>query len=85
MATTPGANANPASTVEKMPSLQTKSVSFSKAIDASIGGGACGSPRIHAELHAQGPNCARKRVARLMRELELVAKRPLHPARHNEK
>lgn len=37
-----------------------------------------GSPRIHAELHAQGVHCARKRVARLMRELELAAKRPRH-------
>jgi putative transposase len=44
-----------------------------------------GSPRIHAELHARGIQCARKRVARLMRELELVAKRPRHPARHDEK
>ena len=25
-----------------------------------------GSPRVHAELHAQGIHCARKRVARLM-------------------
>ena len=25
-----------------------------------------GSPRVHAELHAQGIQCARKRVARLM-------------------
>jgi len=38
-----------------------------------------GSPRLHAELHAQGWNCARKRVARLMQELDLVAKRPRHP------
>ena len=37
-----------------------------------------GSPRIHAELHAQGIPCARKRVARLMQELELAAKRPRH-------
>ncbi len=37
-----------------------------------------GSPRIHAELHAQGLHCAQKRVARLMQELELVAKRPRH-------
>ena len=44
-----------------------------------------GSPRIHAELHAQGLHCARKRVARLMREREVVAKRPRHPARHNAK
>lgn len=34
------------------------------------------SPRIHAELRAQGVRCARKRIARLMREQELVAKRP---------
>jgi putative transposase len=37
-----------------------------------------GSPRIHAELQAQGIQCARKRVVRLMRELELVAKRSRH-------
>jgi hypothetical protein len=37
-----------------------------------------GSPRIHAELHAQGIHCARKRVAHLMQALELVAKRPRH-------
>ncbi len=37
-----------------------------------------GSPRLHAELHAQGLHCARKRVARLMREMGLVAKRPRH-------
>jgi putative transposase len=30
----------------------------------------------HAELKAQGIKCARKRVARLMRELELAARRP---------
>jgi hypothetical protein len=33
-------------------------------------------PRL--ELHAQGIDCARKRVARLMPEVELVAKRPRH-------
>jgi putative transposase len=37
-----------------------------------------GSPRIHAELHAQGIQCARKRVARLMREQGLFAQRPRH-------
>lgn len=37
-----------------------------------------GSPRIHAELQEQGVHCARKRVARLMREQELVAKRRRH-------
>jgi len=35
-----------------------------------------GSPRIHADLHAQGISCARKRVARLMREQGLVAELP---------
>ncbi|MEI7771300.1 MAG: IS3 family transposase, partial [Chloroflexales bacterium] len=33
-----------------------------------------GSPRVHAELHAQGVRCARKRVARLMRQTLLVAR-----------
>jgi transposase InsO family protein len=37
-----------------------------------------GSPRIHAELHAQGMHCARKWVARLMREQGLFAQRPRH-------
>ena len=30
-------------------------------------GGAYGAPKIHAELHAQGLHCGKKRVARLMR------------------
>ena len=34
-----------------------------------------GSPRIHAELAVQGIHCSKERVARLMREMELVAKR----------
>jgi putative transposase len=37
-----------------------------------------GSPRLHAELHAQGVRCARKRVARLMREQGLAARLPRH-------
>ena len=37
-----------------------------------------GSPRVHAELQAHGIKCARKRVARLMREQGLFAKRPRH-------
>ena len=37
-----------------------------------------GSPRIHAELQAQGISSSRKRVARLMRERGLSARRPRH-------
>ena len=37
-----------------------------------------GSPRIHAELKALGVTCARKRVARLMREQGLCAQLPRH-------
>lgn len=33
--------------------------------------GVYGSPRVHAERQTQGIRCARKRVARLMREQEL--------------
>jgi transposase InsO family protein len=35
-----------------------------------------GSPRIHAELRAQGIRCSRKRVVRLMQTLKLSARRP---------
>ena len=37
-----------------------------------------GSPRVHAELQAQGIICARKRVARLMRQQGLAGRRPRH-------
>ncbi len=37
-----------------------------------------GSPRIHAELQARGITSSRKRVARLMRERGLSARRPRH-------
>jgi transposase InsO family protein len=35
-----------------------------------------GSPRIHAELKAQGKRCGRNRVARLMRQHGICARRP---------
>jgi len=37
-----------------------------------------GSPRVHAELRAQGIRCSKERVARLMREMDLAAKRRRH-------
>ncbi len=37
--------------------------------------GRYGSPRIHRELHDQGRSCSRKRVARLMQEAQLTARR----------
>lgn len=40
-----------------------------------------GSPRIHAELRAEGTRCSRKRVARLMREAGLSARRPRRAVR----
>ena len=43
--------------------------------------GVYGSPRVHAELQALGIKCARKCVARLMRERELAACRSRHRTR----
>ncbi len=40
-----------------------------------------GSPRIHVELRAQGVRCSRKRVARLMHEQGLCARRRAHHTR----
>jgi transposase InsO family protein len=44
-------------------------------------GGKYGSPRIHAALKTQGVYCSRKRVARLMRERDLYARRRRRKAR----
>jgi hypothetical protein len=77
VATTPGTHVNPACTVEKMLSLLTRSKAPARAIDVSLG------------AHVSMQNCIRKgfiapdqRVARLMQELELAAKRPRHPTGH---
>lgn len=43
--------------------------------------GVYGSPRLHVELQEQGMRCSRKRVARLMREMGLVARRVRHRTR----
>lgn len=40
--------------------------------------GVYGSPRVHVELREQGIRCSRERVARLMREMDLVAQRRRH-------
>ncbi len=40
-----------------------------------------GSPRLHAELPAQGIQCGRKRVIRLMHHQHLSARRPRHRCR----
>jgi putative transposase len=46
-----------------------------------------GSPRVHAELHAQGQRCGRKRIARLMRQegLRVKVRRKLRPATTDSK
>jgi putative transposase len=40
--------------------------------------GVYGSPRVHAELQAQGITCGRKRVARLMHQQGLAARKAAH-------
>lgn len=46
--------------------------------------GVYGSPRIHAELKAQGFHCGRKRIVRLMRELNLSARRKRRQAKKTD-
>ena len=61
MVTQPGANVLPVSRAGKMPNAASKVKTAFQAHRCVYG-----SPRVHAELHAQGIHCARKRVARLM-------------------
>ena len=46
-----------------------------------------GSPRVHAELQAQGERCGRKRIARLMRQegLRVKVRRPMRPTTTDSK
>jgi putative transposase len=46
--------------------------------------GVYGSPRIHAELKAQGIKCGRKRIARLMRERSISARRKRRQAKKTD-
>src|SRR5438874_6431234 len=71
--TMPGANANPASIAEKMPSLQRRSKSHSRPIDGSMGAHAFTRSCMHKESAVLS-----LRVARLMREQGLAAKLPRH-------
>ncbi len=73
MDTTPGRSARPESLAEKMPN-EPRRVKTAFQANRRV----YSSPRIHAELHAQGIDCAQKRVARLMREQGLFAQRPRH-------
>jgi putative transposase len=52
---------------------------FCDAYDANRG--VYGSPRIHAELKAQGIHCGRKRIVRLMQEKGISAQRKRRKAR----
>ena len=47
---------------------------FTEHVREARGRGVYGSPRVHAELRAQGIHTSRKRVARLMREQQLVGR-----------
>ena len=46
--------------------------------------GVYGSPRIHAELKAKGVKCGRKRIARLMREQNISARRKRRQAKKTD-
>ncbi|HEU5228199.1 MAG TPA: IS3 family transposase [Ktedonobacteraceae bacterium] len=70
VAFTPGASVPPASVIEKM---LTSRKQFSRYLICTRAG--YGSPRIYRELKEQGRKTSRKRVARLMREAALFAKR----------
>ena len=62
------------------------SVRIEDAFDENRGiyRGACGSPRIHAELKEQGIHCGRKRIVRLMQQQHMMAKRSRRKAQKTE-
>src|SRR4051812_36239038 len=67
---------------ERVKESRMMSILHSVFCDAyDINRGVYGSPRIHAELKAQGIYCGRKRIVRLMQEKGISARRKRRKAR----
>ena len=73
----PGVSGSQADIAEKMPTAEKVKLAF------QANRRVYGSPRVHAELRAQGIACARKRVARLMPELAALCATPASSHYHH--